>query len=192
MPETCTWLLDGATRDTQTTDADWNLVARRLIDGVLVRDVRNVPKSNGLLTEVFRRDWFADEAPVDQVFQAIVEAHGVSAWHAHEHGIDRLFVNEGQMRIVLFDAREGSPTFGLTNEIIAGLHRPALVVVPPKVWHGVQNLLSRPSAILNLPDRAYDYDAPDHWRLPSNTDRIPYRFAPPGRRGRATSDASEI
>jgi dTDP-4-dehydrorhamnose 3,5-epimerase len=192
MPETCTWLLDDATRDTQTTDADWNPVTRRLIDGVVMRDVRNVLKSNGLLTEIFRRDWFDDEVRVDQVFQVIVESHGVSAWHAHEQAVDRLFVTEGRMRIVLYDAREDSPTFGLVNDLIVGLHRPALVIVPPKVWHGVQNLLDRPSALLNLPDRAYRYDAPDHWRVPSDTDRIPYRFERPGLRGHAKSEASEI
>lgn len=174
------WLLEGATLDEQSTDAEWNLMGRRLIEGVEVREVRNVPKGNGMLTEIFRRDWFPGEVVVDQVFQAVVEANCVSAWHAHAETIDRLFVNQGLLRIVLYDARRESPTFGQINELVHGLHRPALVVVPPRVWHGVQNLRNRPGALLNLPDRGYRYDAPDHWRLPADSEAIPYTFRSAG------------
>jgi dTDP-4-dehydrorhamnose 3,5-epimerase len=45
------------------------------------------------------------------------------------------------------------------------------------VWHGVQNVHPGPSSVLNLVDRAYRYEAPDHWRLPPDTAEIPYRFA---------------
>lgn len=170
------WLPPGAVRDHQSTDADWNFVGRRLIDGVVVREVRNVPKSNGMVTEIFRRDWFDREIEIDQVFQAIVESGCVSAWHAHAETTDRLFVNQGLIRVVLYDSRPDSPTHGLVNEFVMGLHRPGLVVVPPRVWHGVQNLLNRPGALLNLPDRGYQYAEPDHWRLPADTPLIPYRF----------------
>lgn len=174
------WLIEGATEDRQTTDASWEYVGRALIDGVVVREVRNVPKGNGMLTEIFRRDWFGEEdAHVDQAFQAVVESHCVSAWHAHAHTVDRLFVTSGTMRIVLYDSRNDSPTLGVVNEFLVGLHRPALIVVPPRVWHGVQNLSNRPGTILNLVDRAYRYEAPDHWRLPHDTLHIPFTFPLP-------------
>jgi dTDP-4-dehydrorhamnose 3,5-epimerase len=115
---------------------------------------------------------------VDQVFQTrLGEPGGVSARHAHGHTTDRLFVTEGLMRIVLYDARTGSRTHGHLIERRFGLVRPALAVVPPGVWHGIQNLASTPSVVLNLVDRAYDYDDPDHRRLPPHTEQIPLRFA---------------
>jgi dTDP-4-dehydrorhamnose 3,5-epimerase len=174
--DTDSWLPRGARPDEQSTDAEWNFVGRQLIEGVQIREVRNVPKGNGMLTEVFRRDWFDGDVVVDQVFQAVVESRCVSAWHAHATTTDRLCVNQGLMRLVLYDARRESPTFGLVNELVHGLARPALIVVPPRVWHGVQNLLNRPSALLNLPDHGYRYDAPDHWRLPADSKEIPYTF----------------
>lgn len=188
MFETGHWLLEGATRDGQTTDADWGFVGRQLIEGVTIREVRNVPKGNGMITEVFRRDWFDEEIVVDQIFQAVLESHCVSAWHAHEKAVDRLFVNQGTIRVVLYDAREGSSTYGMINEIVAGLHRPALVIIPAMVWHGVQNLVNRPSAVLNLPDRAYQYGSPDHWRVSSDTPAIPYTFRSPTVGGRSNED----
>jgi dTDP-4-dehydrorhamnose 3,5-epimerase len=171
------WLVPGAVRDAQSITAEWNPSSTRLIDGVQIREVRNVPKASGYLTEVYRRDWCVDSATVEQVFQVLLLPGRVSAWHAHEQTIDRLFAIEGLVRIVLFDARIGSPTHGLVNELRFGEHRPALVVVPPRIWHGVQNIGSGPARIMNLVDRAYDYEAPDHWRVPADSPDIPYRFS---------------
>jgi dTDP-4-dehydrorhamnose 3,5-epimerase len=75
---------------------------------------------------------------------------------------------------VLHDAREGSPTYGRINEFLFGSLRPALVVVPPGVWHGCQSISNERSSLVNLVDRAYRYEDPDQWRLPRNTPKIPY------------------
>ena len=48
------------------TDAEWNFVGRQLIEGVQIREVRNVPKGNGMMTEIFRRDWFDGDVVVEQ------------------------------------------------------------------------------------------------------------------------------
>ncbi len=170
------WLLPGAERDPQTITAEWHPLRERLIEGVRIREVRSVPKGNGLLTELYRRDWGLDALPVDQVFEVRLVPGGLSAWHAHERATDRLFVSCGLARIVLFDSRPDSPTRGLVNELKFGEHRPALVVIPPQVWHGVQNLGADTAQVFNIVDRAYDYESPDHWRVPSDSPHIPYQF----------------
>ena len=50
------------------------------------------------------------------------------------------------------------------------------VTIPPGVWHGVVALGPETALLLNLVDKAYAYDAPDHWRLPPDTDQIPYKL----------------
>jgi dTDP-4-dehydrorhamnose 3,5-epimerase len=110
------------------------------------------------------------------VFQVVLEPGALSAWHTHAVTTDRLFVSNGMVRIALYDGREGSPTNGLVNEFRFGTIRPALLVVPPRVWHGVENIGSSQAFLLNLVDRAYDYEDPDHWRVPATSDQIPFRF----------------
>jgi dTDP-4-dehydrorhamnose 3,5-epimerase len=175
----------GARKDGRTILPDWTPL-RELIAGVRIQEVRHVPKGRGHLTEIYRRDWGLDDAAVDQVFQVWLGPGEISAWHAHRRAHDRLFVNHGLIRILLYDARTKSPSFRRLNQLSFGTPRPALVTVPPGVWHGLQNISSEPSAVLNLVDRAYTYDDPDHWRLPQDTKRIPYRFealtSTPGRR----------
>ena len=168
--------IPGSRKDTQSITADW-LRLEDLIDGVQVREVKNVGKrQGGVLTEIFRRDWDLDEGTVDQIFQNILQPGEVSGWHVHQFTIDRIFVNWGRMRIGLYDARAASPSFGRANEFHFGIDRPALVVIPPGVWHAVQNNTGVAAALINIVDKAYQYEDPDHWRLPIDTPEIPYKF----------------
>ena len=167
--------LPGATKDEQSVTSDWT-VLQEPIDGVQLVEVRNVISNSGHTTEVLRREWFGGGVEIDQVFQVTLGPHGISAWHVHLDTTDRLFVNAGQVKIVLYDSRAGSATRGLVNEFRLGDRRPGLVVIPPGVWHGVQNLQATESRVLNLVDVAYEYEDPDHWRLPADTAEIPYSF----------------
>ena len=170
------WRLPGAVRDRQSITADWRRVDEGLIDGVALFEMKSVIGHGGWLTEIYRADWKLDDGCVEQVFQTVFEPGAVSAWHAHALTRDRLFVAFGAMRIVLYDARSDSPTRGRLNELRLGSVRPGIVTVPPKVWHGVENLAAERALLLNLVDRSYRYEDPDHYRLPPDTDRIPWRF----------------
>jgi dTDP-4-dehydrorhamnose 3,5-epimerase len=64
----------------------------------------------------------------------------------------------------------------MLNELHAGDARPFLVVIPPGVWHGLQNLGSQEALVLNMPTNPYNYEDPDHYRLPYDTPEIPYSW----------------
>jgi dTDP-4-dehydrorhamnose 3,5-epimerase len=165
-----------AVKDRQSVRADWQRL-QDPIAGVRTREIKNVVLGSGsVLCEVFRREWRLDDTDVDQVFQTVFRPGNVSAWHVHRLTTDRLFVSLGVMKIVLYDGRPDSPTHGRVNEFCVGDVRPTLIIVPPGVFHGVQNISDTPSLLLNLVDRAYRYEDPDHWRVPLDTDAIPYRF----------------
>ena len=176
VEQTRSWLLPGADKDRQSVTAEWNPVGRTLIHGVDLRESRSVAKRSGLVTELYRADWFAAGAVVGQVFVVRLHPGGVSAWHAHERTIDRLTVVIGAATVVLFDARAESPTRGLVNEFHLDEHRPMTIVVPPQVWHGVQNAAGVTCLVANLPDEPYRYDDPDHWRVPPDSPHVPYTF----------------
>jgi dTDP-4-dehydrorhamnose 3,5-epimerase len=168
----------GAQKDQQSITSDWNSL-QEMIEGVRVREMKNLFKSGGdILCEVFRRDWMLDDGDVDQVFQSVMNPGNISAWHVHQLTTDRLFASHGVLQIVLFDGREDSPSYGRINEFRFGAARPALLIIPPGVFHGVRNISPEPALLLNLVNRAYRYEDPDHWRLPPDTDKIPYRFEP--------------
>jgi dTDP-4-dehydrorhamnose 3,5-epimerase len=173
MPEN--WTVTGP-RDPQLVRADWNPVEPIGIDGVNAKQITNVLTSDGYLTEIWRSDWGLDERGVAQIFQRVIEPGGVSGWHAHGDTFDRLFCAYGRVRLGLYDGRADSPTHGQSAAIRLGRERPAIVVVPPGVWHAVANVGSEPAVFVNAVDRAYAYDDPDHYRVPIDSPQIPVAF----------------
>jgi dTDP-4-dehydrorhamnose 3,5-epimerase len=170
------WLLPGTVKDAQSVTTDWQPVGLTLIDGVLVQETRVVPKRNGSVVELFRADWFEGAGVAGQVFVTRIGVGGLSAWHVHAETLDRLTVLEGSATLVLYDARTGSPTHGRINEFHLSDRRPTTVIVPARVWHGVRNTGEATCLVVNIPDRAYRYTDPDHYRLPHDTSEIPYQF----------------
>jgi dTDP-4-dehydrorhamnose 3,5-epimerase len=100
-----------------------------------------------------------------------------------------LFVNQGHLKAVLYDGRENSATYGMINEVLLGDTRPAFLVIPIGVWHGMQNLGTCDVLVLNHPSQAYNYQDPDHWRLPYDIDKIPYKWVSRGAATRPRADA---
>jgi dTDP-4-dehydrorhamnose 3,5-epimerase len=168
-------MLPGAQKDSQQISEDWQK-ADKTIDGVSVREVLHVPRDHGVITEIFRPEWDPTGLPVVHIYQSRLYPGALGAWSCHQRSTDRLFVNQGQLKIVLFDGREDSKTNGLIMELHAGDARPSLIVVPPGVWHGLQNLGSTDALILNCPTEAYDYKDPDHYRLAYDSAEIPYAW----------------
>jgi len=164
-----------ARKDDAHIDRNWT-IERRLIEGVQTHDVRNIVTANGVTTELYRPDWGIVQGTVQQVIHVALRGGAVSAWHQHRQRWDFLFVVGGHLRVVLYDPRDGSATEGQVDVFHLSPARPTLLSVPPWIWHGVQNLSSDQSSFVNMFDRPYDYADPDEWRLPVETDVIPYRF----------------
>ncbi len=70
------WRLPGTKKDKQSVTADWQCIHQQLIGGVRLKEVKNVVKHDGTLTEVYRNDWQLDTASVDQVFQIVLAPGG--------------------------------------------------------------------------------------------------------------------
>jgi dTDP-4-dehydrorhamnose 3,5-epimerase len=168
-------MLPGAKKDSQLITSDWHKL-QELIEGVSLREVLHVPRDHGVLTELFRPEWDPTGLPVAQVYQSRLFPRALGAWSCHARNTDRLFVNQGHVKIVLYDGRGDSKTSGMLNEFHAGDARPAMLVIPPGVWHGLQNLGPSDALVLNFPTVPYNYEDPDHFRLPHDTTEIPYSW----------------
>ena len=164
-------------RDRATVDARGRALDGG-IDGAIFRPAITHFDERGELTEIWSLAWSPSSAPVVHVYQVVAAPGSIRAWLVHLEQTDRLFFSMGRLRIVLYDDREGSATQGRIQEIFAGERQRGLLEIPPGVYHAVQNLGTGEALYLNLPTRAYDHAHPDKYRLPLDTDRIPFRFEP--------------
>jgi len=78
---------------------------------------------------------------------------------------------------VLYDRREGSPTYGEVNEFFIGERNPCLIKIPSEVVHGFKGIGEGVALIVNVPTELYNYDEPDEYRLAYDTDEIPYDWS---------------
>ncbi len=168
-------MLTGAIKDTQSVDENWRPNAP-LIDGLEIREVKNIVTGNGITTELFRAEWPEFQKPVRHILYVTFRPGVISAWHCHEHHLDALFVVQGSIKAAVFDDREGSPTRGMVNKFHLSRARPTLMVLPPLVWHGFQNMEQTESSFVGYFDQPYDYENPDEWRVPAEHPHIPFSF----------------
>lgn len=147
-----------------------------LIDGVKTKQLRVIPDERGYLMEMLRCD---DEMflKFGQVYLTVVYPGVVKGWHYHKVQDDIFIVIKGMIKLVLYDQRIDSITFGLINEFFIGEHNPTLVTIPAGVVHGFKGNGVEPGYLINLPTEPYHYSEPDEYRIPPHDSSIPYNWA---------------
>ncbi|MBL9051804.1 MAG: dTDP-4-dehydrorhamnose 3,5-epimerase family protein [Tabrizicola sp.] len=145
------------------------------IAGVEMHRLRSMADGRGNLT-VLMSDRFGETQRTPHVYMVTAAARSVRAWVYHKRQTDRLAFVRGQIRVVLYDLRPESPTYGVLNVIEAGADNKLQLTIPPFVVHGVQNPTDEDTVFVNMPTRAYDPAHPDKSRLPKDHPDIPYRF----------------
>jgi dTDP-4-dehydrorhamnose 3,5-epimerase-like enzyme len=98
-----------------------------------------VPHEDGHVTEVARASWSELVDPVVQVHLTTTFPGRVRVWGLHQASTDRLFVVSGLVKIVVFDGRHDSASFGRMNEVVLSEKNPGLLIVPPNLYHGWKN-----------------------------------------------------
>ncbi len=162
-------------RDRQTVDGQGQPV-RRQIDGASFRPVPTHVDERGFVVEVFdpRWNWSPDPLVFSYVFS--VRPGFVKGWGMHKQHEDRYFMLQGEVEVVLFDDREGSPTRGLVDKYVLSHFNRGLLNIPRGVWHADHNIGLADAILINFPTIQYDHANPDKYRLPVDTDLIPYKF----------------
>jgi dTDP-4-dehydrorhamnose 3,5-epimerase len=168
-------LLDAAKRDEQTVTAEGK-PARRLTHGVTFREVPTHADLRGSVIELYDPRWEWHPDPLVFSYCFTIRPNIVKGWSLHKEHEDRYILLQGEMMLVLYDVRPGSPTHGEICEIVLSEHNRRLVNIPKNVWHADYNFGARDVLALNFPTTPYEHQSPDKYRLPIDTPLIPYSF----------------
>ncbi|MBZ5536889.1 MAG: dTDP-4-dehydrorhamnose 3,5-epimerase family protein [Acidobacteriia bacterium] len=144
-----------------------------MIDGVRVKTLKVISDERGRLMEVLRND---DDLFIKfgQIYITTAYPGVVKGWHYHKKQIDNFVVARGMMKLVLYDSRKKSKTFGEINEFFMGEHNPILVQIPAWVFHGFKCVSESECVVVNTPTEVYHYKKPDEFRVPYKSRKIPY------------------
>ena len=144
--------------------------------GVTFRESPRHIDDRGSVREIFDPRWNWHPDPLVFVYAFTIRPGIIKGWGMHKAHEDRYFLLTGELEVVLYDEREDSPTRGMVSKIYLSEYRSGLMNIPAGVWHADHNIGSAEAVVINFPTIRYDHTNPDKYRLPLNTDRIPYKF----------------
>jgi dTDP-4-dehydrorhamnose 3,5-epimerase len=145
-----------------------------MINDVKVKKLNVIPDERGRLTEILRGDDQEFFTKFGQVYCSVTYPNVVKAWHYHKVQVDNFVCVSGMVKLVLYDSREDSSTYGEINEFYLGVHNPVLVRVPNLVYHGWMCVSTEEAIVINCPTEVYNYQEPDEFRMAPHDGGIPY------------------
>lgn len=126
-----------------------------VIEGLVIQLLKQIPDERGKVMHMLRSDSGLFTG-FGEIYFSIVNPGAVKAWKRHLRMTQNLAVPTGRIRLVVYDSREGSPTFGSTDIIETGEDNYCLVKIPPLLWYGFKGISTTPSLIANCADLPHD------------------------------------
>ena len=128
-----------------------------MIDGVTVTPLRQIIDERGKVMHMLRED-----SPVfdrfGEIYFSCTHPGAIKAWHLHKKMTLNYAVIYGELKFVLYDDRQGSPTQGEIQEIFLSPENYCMVTVPPLIWNGFKGIGVNTTIVANCATLAHDPD----------------------------------
>jgi len=123
------------------------------IEGVKITPLKIISDDRGSVMHMMRNDSKVFDKFGEIYFSTIFKGK-IKAWHLHKEATLNYACVYGEVKLVLFDERNGSSTFGEYQELLLSLKNYNLITIPPNIWNGFKGCNDQFSIIancLNLP-----------------------------------------
>ncbi len=146
------------------------------IQGVVIKKLVTHVDDRGYLREILRDDDGLlsrfGQTTITRTYPGVIKA-----FHWHKYQDDVWYVADGMARIVMYDRRPDSPTYGVTQVVYAGEDNPVTILIPAGVAHGYQVLGNKPVLLIYHTTRSYQPADPDEERIPYDDPTIGFDWA---------------
>ena len=147
------------------------MMQNKNIQDVKITQLKQLVDERGKVMHMMRED--------SEVFQRFGEIYFscthpgvVKAWHLHRRMTLNYAVIYGKLKVVLFDDRPESSTFGQIQEFFLSPENYFLITVPPMIWNGFKAVGTETTIVANCATLPHD---PSEMERRSPSDKsIPY------------------
>ena len=148
-----------------------------MIEGVEIKKLATHTDERGYFREIARTTEQIVSEGWQQASHSLMHPGVAKAWHIHRTQVDWWYVPVGDLKVALYDTREGSPTQGQLLELFLGEHYEAqLLKIPAGVAHGCR-VIGGTTHLIYLVSRTYD--PKEEQRLDPNDPAIGYDWTAP-------------
>jgi dTDP-4-dehydrorhamnose 3,5-epimerase len=144
-----------------------------MIEGVLVKPLRQIIDERGKIMHMIRND-DPDFISFGEIYFSCIYPGIIKGWHIHKKMTLNYAVPYGTIKLVLYDDRVSSKTYGELQEIFLGPDNYCLVQIPPLVWNGFKGVGTTPSIVANC--STIPHDPNEIERKNPDAPSIPYKW----------------
>lgn len=126
-----------------------------MIDGVSITPLKTILDERGMVRHMLK---CTDPhfRQFGEIYFSVIFPQAIKAWHVHRKMELNYAVISGNVKLVLYDARKKSPTFGEIQEIFMGEDNYVLVTIPPNIVNGFTSVGNEKAILANCSTIPHD------------------------------------
>lgn len=119
-----------------------------MIEGVIIKELRQIPDERGKIMHMLRED-DAHFERFGEIYFSVVYPGAIKGWHMHKKMTLNYAVISGMIKLVLYDSRPNSSTYREIQEIFMGEDNYVLVKISPQITNGFKGIGIKPAILAN-------------------------------------------
>ena len=119
-----------------------------MIHDVKIHPLKIIADDRGKVMHMLRADSPAFKS-FGEIYFSTIYKDVVKGWHLHKESHLNYVCIKGEVKLTLFDDREGSKTKNKFQEIKLSPTNYSLVTIPPNIWNGFKGLSESEAIIAN-------------------------------------------
>ena len=144
-----------------------------MIKDVHIEPLKIFTDENGKVMHMLRND-SSHYKKFGEIYFSIINPGVVKGWKKHLKMTQYFVVPVGNIKLVIYDKREDSPTIENIQEICFGINNYQMVIIPPLLWYSFKAVGKAPAMIANCTD--IPHDPHEVISIQPNSRDIPYRW----------------
>ena len=135
-----------------------------MIEGVKITKLKILRDQRGSILTMLRSDSKVYES-FGEIYFSTIFYNSIKAWHFHKKAVLNYACIKGKVKLILYDDRKNSKSFGKYDEYILTPKKYFLITIPPLIWSGFKGLYQQESIIancINLPHDEKEMIRKDH------------------------------
>jgi dTDP-4-dehydrorhamnose 3,5-epimerase len=149
------------------------LILNSDIEGVIIEKRDRIADERGTILHGVRNDQLKNS--FGEVYFKKLYKGVINGWHTHETLYLNYLCIYGMVKLVLYDMRKNSPTYGVIKEIFIGDDNHCMVHIPPGVANGSKGMSDPFSIMCNVCSEPHNPNI-KYLRIDPHSGEIPYSW----------------
>lgn len=126
-----------------------------MIVGVKTFSLNQIHDERGKIMNMLRNDDLHFKK-FGEIYFSEIYPNVIKGWHYHEKMCLNYAVLKGMIKLVLFDHRKNSKSYGKFQEFFLSPENYKLVTIPKQIWNGFKCISETPALVANCSDIPHD------------------------------------